>query len=234
MEIVRLIILDNRLGYLDFGEVCADKIVNFFQRNVSEKDKAEYHEYMREQENRRNLNHQCDHDYYRDSHNRRYSVVCYSFPCIRIHEERLVDSTGLLCWWNHDSLELNWRWGWRREIGSSIVFRFCSSVYSNPWVARSEGRSIYPSCILDYVEITARVYQFDLKQERIMPSCLMKIRRKSHQVRTFSYDILLQIRMCLMKTGYSDFGLSDSSFFSSPSSAGCCWFIRILVVANYE
>ena len=94
--------------YLDFGEVCADKIVNFFQRNVSEKDKAEYHEYMREQENRRNLNHQCDHDYYRDSHNRRYSVVCYSFPCLRIHEERLlVDSTGLLCWWNHDSLELN-------------------------------------------------------------------------------------------------------------------------------
>ena len=106
--IVRLIILDNRLGNLDFGEVCADKIVNFFQRNVSEKDKAEYHEYMREQENRRNLNHQCDHDYYRDSHNRRYSVVCYSFPCLRIHEERLlVDSTGLLCWWNHDSLELN-------------------------------------------------------------------------------------------------------------------------------
>ena len=106
--IVGLVILDNRLGYLDFGEVCADKIVNFFQRNVSEKDKAEYHEYMREQENRRNLNHQCDHDYYRDSHNRRYSVVCYSFPCLRIHEERLlVDSTGLLCWWNHDSLELN-------------------------------------------------------------------------------------------------------------------------------
>lgn len=33
-----------------------------------------------------------------------------------------------------------------------------------------------------------------LKQERIMPSCLMKIRRKSHQVRTFSYDILLQIQ----------------------------------------
>ena len=106
--IVEMISLDNRLGYLDFGEVCADKIVNFFQRNVSEKDKAEYREYMREQENRRNLNHQYDHDYYRDPHNRRYSVVCYSFHSLRIHEERLlVDSTGLLRWWNHDSLELN-------------------------------------------------------------------------------------------------------------------------------
>ena len=35
------------IGYLDFGELCADKIVQFFRKNVSEKDKREFEEYKR-------------------------------------------------------------------------------------------------------------------------------------------------------------------------------------------
>lgn len=35
------------IGYLDFGELCADKIVQFFRKNASEKDKREFEEYKR-------------------------------------------------------------------------------------------------------------------------------------------------------------------------------------------
>lgn len=66
----------HRLGYLDFGEMCTDKVVDFFRRNISEKDKAEYREYVREQENRRNCNRQPYREYHQDPLNRRDSVVC--------------------------------------------------------------------------------------------------------------------------------------------------------------
>lgn len=62
--------------YLDFGEMCTDKVVDFFRRNISEKDKAEYREYVREQENRRNRNRQPYREYHQDPLNRRDSVVC--------------------------------------------------------------------------------------------------------------------------------------------------------------
>lgn len=56
--------------------MCTDKVVDFFRRNISEKDKAEYREYVREQENRRNRNRQPYREYHQDPLNRRDSVVC--------------------------------------------------------------------------------------------------------------------------------------------------------------
>ena len=52
------------IGYLDFGELCADKIVQFFRKNVSEKEKKEFEEYKRHCEECREYEqkHQNQHD----------------------------------------------------------------------------------------------------------------------------------------------------------------------------
>lgn len=52
------------LGYLDFGELCADKIVQFFRKNVSEKERREFEEYKHHCEECREYEqkHQNQHD----------------------------------------------------------------------------------------------------------------------------------------------------------------------------
>ena len=52
------------IGYLDFGELCADKIVQFFRKNMTEKDRKEYEEYKRHCEECREYEqkHQNPHD----------------------------------------------------------------------------------------------------------------------------------------------------------------------------